>query len=343
MTSYVRLGLFVLIFIALAGAGIAWGVHASGVVPSDLGELWMLPVGTLVGLGALCAGLYVADMIRYRAFGAAIGERVTWRAALDATVAHFVFSWITPGSALGAPAAIVMLGRRGVSWEGATLAAFGKSLTGTAVLVGLAFLALALGRGPDLDRGALIVLVTGTGIFVGMLLVPIIGALWPARMLGGIARLERFLGRRRMLAGPRASRAVTKLCATLSRAVERLAKLREGSALMPLVLLATHLVYLGMFVAIAVVLARGFGAESLAHTIGISIVYAAFTYVAPTPGGAGLSEAAATVFYGSILSARDAVLVVLLFRALTFYLHIAIGVVYLGIVGGTRQILEAKR
>jgi uncharacterized protein (TIRG00374 family) len=343
VTSYVRLGLFVLIFVALAGAGIAWGVHASGVVPSDLGVLWTLPGITLGGLVALCGGLYVADMIRYRAFGAAVGERVTWRAALDATVANFFFSWITPGSALGAPAAIVMLGRRGVSWEGATLVAFGKSLTGTAVLVGLAFGALAAGLGPELDRGALIVLVTGTGIFVAMLLVPIIGALWPQRMLGGIARLERFLGRRKMLSGPRATRAVTKLCATLGRAVERLAKLREGSAATPFVLLATHLLYLGVFVAIAVVLARAFGAESLAHAIGISTVYAAFTYVAPTPGGAGLSEAAATVFYGSILPARDAVLVVLLFRALTFYLHIAIGVIYLGVVGGTRQILETKR
>lgn len=335
--------LFVLVFVALAGAGIAWGVHASGVAPGDLASLWSLPVETLVGLLAACLALYGADMIRYRAFGAAIGERVTWRAALDATVANFFFSWVTPGAALGAPAAIVMLGRRGVSWEGAMLIAFGKSLTGTAVLVGLAFLALALGLGPALDRSAVIVLATGTGIFVILLLIPIIGALWPRRMLAGIDRGERFLGGRRWLAGPRASRIVTRLCATLRGAVERLAKLRERGAMVPLVLLATHVLYLGVFVAIAVVLARAFGAASLARAIGISTVYAAFTYVAPTPGGAGLSEAAATLFYGGILAPRDAVIVVLLFRALTFYLHIAIGVIYLGIVGGTRQILDHER
>jgi uncharacterized membrane protein YbhN (UPF0104 family) len=98
-----------------------------------------------------------------------------------------------------------------------------------------------------------------------------------------------------------------------------------------------------VLVAIAVVLAEAFGASSLPHAIGISIVYAAFTYVAPTPGGAGLSEAAATVFYGSILSAHDAMLVVLLFRALTFYLHIVVGVIYVGIIGGTGQILQRAR
>ncbi|MEJ7602664.1 MAG: lysylphosphatidylglycerol synthase domain-containing protein, partial [Kofleriaceae bacterium] len=302
MKGYARLVLFVLVFVALASAGIAWGVHASGVVPGDLGILWTLPGSTLLGLVAACLGLYGADMIRYRAFGAAIGEHVTWRAALDATVANFFFSWVTPGAALGAPAAIVMLGRRGVSWEGATLIAFGKSLTGTAVLVGLAFVALALGLGPALDRSTVIVLATGTGIFVALLLVPIIGALWPRRMLAGIDRFERLLARR--WSGPRAIRIVTGLCETLRRAVERLAKLRERGAMLPLLLLVTHLLYLGVFVAIAVVLARAFGAESLPRAIGISTVYAAFTYVAPTPGGAGLSEAAATVFFGGILAPR---------------------------------------
>ena len=103
-------------------------------------------------------------MIRYRVFGRAVGERVSWRAALDATVANFFFSWITPGAALGAPAAIVMLGRRGVSWDAAALIAFGKSLTGTALLILLAFAMLAIGLGPDLDRGTLAVFTTGIGV-----------------------------------------------------------------------------------------------------------------------------------------------------------------------------------
>jgi uncharacterized protein (TIRG00374 family) len=340
VTGYTRLGVFLLLFVGLAGAGIAWGVRSSGVVPGDLGVLWELPSGVLAALGVLCVGLYGVDMARYRVFGRAIGERVSWRAALDATIANFFFSWITPGAALGAPAAIVMLGRRGVSWDGAALIAFGKSLTSTFVLVALAFAALAAGLGPALDRSAVIVFAIGTGVVAALLLVPIAGALWPAATTRGVDRFEAWLVRR--FTGERARRVVARGAAGLRSAVAKLAQLRAGGPAMPAAILAAHLAYLAVLVAIAVVLARAFGAESLALAIGISTVYAAFTYVAPTPGGAGLSEAAATVFYGAILAPRDCVLVVLLFRALTFYLHIVVGVIYLGVVGGTRQILDKR-
>ena len=71
-----------------------------------------------------------------------------------------------------------------------------------------------------------------------------------------------------------------------------------------------------------------------------------FTYVLPTPGGAGISEGTAEAFFGTVLSPQDAVVVVLAFRTLTFYLHIALGLVYLPIVGGgeaMRGILERRR
>lgn len=329
--------LFVGLFVVLAGGGIAWGIRHAGVSLDDLRVVGELPIATILAIACLCLAMYGTDMVRYRVFGRAIGERVSWRAALDACVANFFFSWITPGAALGAPAAIVMLGRRGVSWEGATLIAFGKSITGTAALVAIAFAALALGHGPDLDRAAIAVLATGTGILAALLLVPIAGAMWPAAMKRGIDRLEGRLGR--WFKGPRGQRLVARGAAGVRRTIEKLARLRDGGAAMPLAIGAAHLAYLGVLVAIAVLLAVAFGAP-IGPAIGISSVYAAFTYVAPTPGGAGLSEAAATVFYGSILSPHDAMLVVLLFRASTFYLHIVVGVVYLGVVGGTRQIME---
>src|SRR5262245_51490953 len=58
--SYARLALFVVLFVALAAAGIAWGVRSSGVVPSDLGVLWDLRPIVLAALIALCVGLYAA-------------------------------------------------------------------------------------------------------------------------------------------------------------------------------------------------------------------------------------------------------------------------------------------
>jgi uncharacterized protein (TIRG00374 family) len=337
-----RLGLFVALFAGLAGAGIAWAVRSSDMSLADLGQLWRLPVPTLVALAALCTSLYLTDAMRYRAFGRAVGEPLSWRAAWDASVANFFFSWITPGAALGAPAAIVMLGRRGVSWEGAAVIAFGKSLTSTVVILGFAFVAFAAGLGPALDRGALVVLTVGIGLFVATIMVPMIGAVWPDATNRRIDRLEAWLARRRVFTGERRQRVVARLGEGLRETVRRLAKLRAGGAAVAVSLIASHVLYLAVLAAIAVTLAMSFGATALPEAIGISVVYIAFTYVAPTPGGAGLAEATATVFYGSILPARDAVVVVLLFRALTFYLEVAVGIVYLGIVGGTRQILERK-
>ena len=337
-----RLGLFLALFVGLAGAGIAWALRSSDVSLRDLAALWRLPVTTLVALGALCTSLYLTDVMRYRAFGRAVGEPLPWRAAWDASVANFFFSWITPGAALGAPAAIVMLGRRGVSWEGAAVIAFGKSLTSTVVILAVSFVVFAAGLGPALDRSALVVLTVGIGLFVATLAVPMIGALWPAPTIRRIDRIEAWLARRRMFAGERRQRIVARIGEGLRETVRRLAKLRAGGAAVAVSLIASHLLYLAVLVAIAVTLAVSFGATALPEAIGISIVYVAFTYVAPTPGGAGLAEAAATLFYGSILPARDAVLVVLLFRALTFYLEIVVGIVYLGIVGGMRQILERR-
>ena len=58
----------------------------------------------LLVLGMLVVGLYVTDVLRYKALARATSVHITWRAGLDASVANFVFSNITPGSTFGVPA-----------------------------------------------------------------------------------------------------------------------------------------------------------------------------------------------------------------------------------------------
>ncbi|MEZ4471672.1 MAG: lysylphosphatidylglycerol synthase domain-containing protein [bacterium] len=132
-----------LLFVGFAVAGIAFALR--GTPPAGLGALggaaWS-------ALAVLVVAIYGLDAWRYRVLGSAAGVALAWPAALEASVANFFFSWLTPGSALGAPAAIFTLHRRGVPLAAAGLIAFGKSATGTLVLLGLAFAALALGLGP---------------------------------------------------------------------------------------------------------------------------------------------------------------------------------------------------
>ncbi|MBI3038571.1 flippase-like domain-containing protein [bacterium] len=90
-------------------------------------------------------------------------------------------------------------------------------------------------------------------------------------------------------------------------------------------------------------LSQIFGSTSLTKAINVSTVYVGFTYVAPTPGAAGLAEASGAAFFRGILPEKKAVLVVLLFRVLTSYFQVVFGLIYLGFVGCVKEILQKKQ
>lgn len=304
----------------------AWALSASGSTLADLRPLFALPAATLALVLALSLGLFVSDVHRYRVLGRALAVEVTPRAALDATVANYFFSWTTPGAAFGMPAAVVMLARRGVSWDAATLIAFGKSMTSTAFLLLAAFAVLAAGLGPSSDSEVRLVLAIGAGVVATWLSIPVLAMVrprWTGALVDRIDRGGRWTAR-------------------LRSGVERLAGLRYGGWPLLARLAVAHAIYFALLIGIGVLLALGLGAASWPLAAGISTVFLAFSYVAPTPGGAGLSEATAVLFYGSILPAAEAVVLVLLYRALTFYLQIAVGALYLPFAGGVGEILARR-
>jgi glycosyltransferase 2 family protein len=336
MASRWRLPLLLLLWLVLAVTGVTLAVRFSGVPVRELGRLLVLPVPTAILLALLCAGLYASDAVRYRLLGAAVGTPVGWRTALETSIANYFFGWVTPGGAFGAPAAVVMLARRGVPWDAAAVIAFGKSITGTAFLLLLAFAALAAGIGPAFGSGIRWTLAVGTGVVVVMLAVPMVAAFFPRRSLASIDRSERRLG------GDGAPRLVRAVARGLRDTVERLALLRSGGFALVVKLAAANVAFYVAFLGVAVVLTMTLGGESWLRATGVSAVFLAFSYVAPTPGGAGLSEATAVIFYGSLLAPPEAVAVVLLSRALTFYLQVVVGAVYLPIAGGVGEILAYR-
>ncbi len=341
-----RVVLFITLSLVLILGGAAWAIRRSGVSAADLKALMELPAGTLLAVAALCAAIYGTDVYRYQALGRALGVTVGARAALEASIANFFFAWTTPGAALGAPAAIVMLKRRGVAWESATLISLGKSFLSTAIVLALAFIALAAGIGPALGPEIHAVLVAGTGAVTLVLGLGLADVFFPGRFLGFVDRAEVWARRRGLVTGGPASRLKGRILTGLARGlrdlISRLAYLRRAGLAAVLKIAASQLAFFAVYVAVAVVLAAALEADSLVRAAGASTVYVAFSYVAPTPGGAGLSEAAATLFYGSILPPARAVILALLFRALTFYLQIAVGILYLPFAGGWKEILESS-
>lgn len=335
MRSTSRLLLFGGLFAGLTTAGALWALSRAPVRARDLAAVLVgQPTAQLVAIGLSCLAIYATDVLRYRSLGRAVGTHVDWKAGLDSSVANFLFSWVFPGSTFGAPATIYMLGRRRVPWDAAVVIAFGKAFTGVAVIVVASLVFVALGLGADYDRGVVGILLFGGAVFTTLFGFLVAAAFRPEparRFVARVfARVIRRLGR---------GRVVTAFERTTTRSIDRLVRLR-GGGVWPLVdLLATHVLYFAAFGAFGVALLHAFGGDLGVRSFAAVIVYLMFTYLAPTPGGAGFAEAMAIPFFGPLLPADKAVMFVLCFRGLTLYLQVGIGVPYLLFAGGLREIV----
>jgi len=330
MDKRVRFALQAALFLALTLGGGGWAVWRGGVIPEDLEPLKHLPSLSVTLLVVLSLGLYISDAWRYRTAGHALAVEVPWSAAAHASIACNFFSCITPGASLGAPAAIVMLGRAGIGWEASTLISFGKSTIGSMLLLIAAFFALATGLGPVLPKGLTQILAWGTGVSALLVTGTGLAAMRPGPVLHALDRLDHWLKERH---GEEHwfARVARRLAVGIVEAIEHLRQFKPSR--IPLIV-ASQAFYFACFIGLAVVLGDALGAAASPELWGVSTVYVAFLYVAPTPGGAGLAEGAATDFFGSLLAPAAAVMTVLLFRALTFYLYVAVGLVHVGWVGG---------
>jgi len=312
-------------FAALALGGVGVGLWRAEVGVSELGAALELGLWAWAGLLAVTAGIFASDAWRYRAMARAVDTEIGWGTGWNASISCHFFSCITPGAALGAPAAVAMLARDGVDLPTAAVVSFGKSMLGSTALFVGAFGFLAVGLGPQLPAAIGALLLWGLGvvsaILLGMLalgampvrarrLVERWEALWSGRSGGGVARA---------------------LGSGVLGAVERIARFRPSA--MPEVI-ASQALHYGMMVGLLVLLAWLHGAQPLSRVAGTSWIYLAFLYVAPTPGGAGLAESTAVDFFGAVLPAAEAIAVVLLYRALAFYAFVGIGAVHLLWVGG---------
>jgi len=330
-----RLLLFGGLFAVLTAAGALWALSRAPIRARDLYAVFARqPAALLIAIGVSCIAIYATDVMRYRSLGRAVGTHVDWKAGLDSSVANFLFSWVFPGSTFGAPATIYMLGRRGVPWDAAVVIAFGKAFTGVAIIVVASLVFVTLGLGPDYDRAVLAILLFGGSVFATLFGFLVVAAFRPdpaRRFVAGV------FGRIARRFGP--GRVVSAIERTTTQAIDRLVQLRTGGA-RPLVhLVVTHVLYFLAFGALGVSLLHAVGGDVSVRSFAAVIIYLMFTYLAPTPGGAGFAEAMAIPFFGALVPADKAVMFVLCFRGLALYLQVGIGVPYLLFAGGMREIV----
>ncbi len=326
-------------FAAFTALGVYWAAPDRETLARSGRELAALGWTNAVLLGAAAIAILSAEMIRLIVFGRVLGVRVGLRAAFDASIANDLFSWISPGAVLGEPAAVYVMARRGVPVDAALVISFGKFATSFAFFMGLAGLLVALGFGPEIADWAVASIVATIGFGVALVGSFVVGAMFPAATLRAIAAAEAWAARRRLARRPWAQRAITASAGVARRSVERLARFRRGGAAGWLAMLGSHVLYYGSYVGLLVVLAWLFGTPSAGAAVPVAIIYQAFTYIAPAPG---IPEAGAAAFFGALLPGGGAFVVVLLFRALTAYFQVALGLVYLPVIGALRAILERR-
>jgi uncharacterized membrane protein YbhN (UPF0104 family) len=312
-----RFALLLVAFIALTAAGVWWAAPPRAELARTWDEFVGLGLGNAALLLALGLGAIGAEMVRLVVFGRILDVEVRWRAAFDASVANDLFSWISPGAVLGEPASVYVMTKRGVPADAALAITFGKFATSFALIMGAACVLLALGYGPSIPGWATASIVATIGF--GVLLVGgfVVAAWWPAVGMRLFGRWE-----------------LTR------RSIERLAPFRKSGLSGWLAITGTHVLYYGAYVGLLVALGVMFDADCICTMIPIAIVYQAFTYIAPTPG---IAEASAGAFFAGTLGDAHAFAVVLLFRALTAYLQIVLGLVYLPVGGMLRSLLASRR
>ena len=322
-------------FVALTALGVWWAAPDGTVIARSWRELVALGGGAVALHVAIAAGVIAAEVYRLIVFGRVLGEPVGLRAAFDASMANNLLSWISPGGALGEPAAVYVMSRRGVPVDAALAIAFAKFATSFALIMGVACALLALGYGPAIPRWAMLSIAATIGFGAVLVGSFVVGALWPAAALRLLDRLEAITRR-----WPLIGRLVAACARVIRRSIDRLAGFRRCGIRGWLAMWMSHVWYYGAYVGLLVALAWLFGARSAAEVVPIAIVYQAFTYIAPAPG---IPEAGAAAFFGGLFPDGAAFAVVLLFRALTAYAQIALGLLYLALAGLLPEIVAHAR
>lgn len=319
-----------------------------------LADVPLAAIAIVVG-GAL--GLVATEALRIAVIGRLVGARVGARDAWDAAVANHVMTAVTPQVGLGEPTVAYTLGKRGVPWDAAVAIPFVKFTTSLALVFALGTVLVATGYGPPVDAWKTTTAIVWFGGIAAITIVVLAIVSNERLATRWIARIARWAQRRRVFAKATWQARIDRGADVTRRTIERLARVRGAKGadgddskddrvddqrvgdrphrVSPLAaafaLIAVHLVYYASYIAPLVGLALVLGDPPFVTLCLRALVYLCFVFAMPTPGGVGPSEAAAAWFFGDLVAPADAIVIVVVFRASTFYLQLAIGALYLPI------------
>lgn len=321
-----------LLLVALGALGVYLGAPKSGGLRSALHRLGDAPLATVLVILGGALGLVATEALRIAVIGRLVGVTVARRDAWDAAVANHLMTALTPQVGLGEPTVAYLLHERGTPWDAAVAIPFIKFTTSLALIFLIGSGLVIAGYGPPVDRW-----LAGSGLAlflsiaaVTMFVLAVCGR--PALARRWIGRLRGWFSRRHAFAREVWQTRIARAAEVATRMIDRLDRLRGSTWRGAVILGAIHLLYYASYVAPLVGLALVLGDPPIVAIVLRSLIYLCFVFAMPTPGGAGPSEAAAGLFFADLVAPADAIVVVVVFRAATYYLQLAIGIVYLPIM-----------
>lgn len=290
---------------------------------------WTATTFAAIGLAALCVvGREWGMMWRFRALS---DRRLTWRQTLKVTMQCEFTSAITPTTAGGSTLSMVFLNRQGIPLGRATIITMVLLMLDELFIVVACPLIFLLLPGRDIfgfDPGAfstgvrLAFWIVYGGVCAVTLFLYLGAFVFPASIAGALSRLFslRWLSRWHD--------DVVEMGHTMVNAG---ADLRHRPAgWWAEVMGATALTWTCRYLVVNA-LFWGFAASApQAIVFARQFVVWTLLTISPTPGGSGLSEWLFTSYYGDLIADASMVLVIaILWRLLTYYIYLAVGVVRL--------------
>lgn len=328
-TSWRRLLVFSLIFIAMTGIGV-YTVFDRFAGRSFTFDSQLLSPTTVLAVIALLAVYFLSDGLRLHYALRALGHKLPFKVLFRLVFINLFFSNVTPMATGGGFAQVWYLHQHGVPMGRATAATTIRTVLAVAFIFSLTpvfLLTLDALQGRTIAGNVGVALAIFIALYLGFFAVLLFRTHW---LIGPLSRVLSGLHRMHLLNESRHRRWQFRARREMLRFSRSFGDYLSGRPLfIGLSIVFTALFLLSLFSFPAVLMfGLGYDVDYLS-SLGLLVVTTFIMYFSPTPGASGISEGVFGSFFRDILSGNHLVLVTVVWRALTIYLGMIIGLMVL--------------
>lgn len=337
-TSWRRLTVFTLIFVAMTAAGL-YAVYDQFAGRSLTFDSRLIAPSTLVMAGLLLAVYFVSDGLRLHYTLRALGHRLPFKVMFRLVFINLFFSNVTPMATGGGFAQIWYLHRHGVPMGRATAATTIRTVLAVLFIFTLTpifLLTLRALKYHTITGNIGVALAVFIILYLGFFAILLFRTHW---LIAPLTRLLIALRHFHLISEDRHRRWQFKARREMLRFSDSFGDYLKGRPLyVALSILFTALFLLSLFSFPALLIhSLGYNVDYLV-SLGLLVVTTFIMYFSPTPGASGISEGVFGSFFRDILSGNHLVLVTVSWRLLTIYLGMIIGLIVL-----QRELLKDRR